>query len=179
MGDMGARLRDVEGWFTTEEAVFLEELARGQVCLEIGCYKGRSTLAMALVAEKVLCVDHFHPAYMGQGYDAEAESILPEFMANLAEWLQKIEVHEARSEDLIDHDWPELGLLFLDGGHDEELIKDVAFYHHLKVGGYIAFHDCQWHTVSAVIEHVLLPLGIWEKREDVSRETFCVFRRVA
>ena len=176
-GDMGARLRDVEGWFTTEEATFLEKLACGQVCLEIGPYKGRSTLAMAPVAKRVICIDHFHPSYMGQGYDAEAESIRPEFVANLVEWLPKITTHEAFSADLIGYDWPELGLLFLDGGHDEELIMDVAYYHHVKVGGHVAFHDAQWHTVMAVIEHVLLPLGIW-KEVAYPVDTFRAFKRI-
>jgi len=48
-----------DGHVTFEECQMLQDHARGKMCLEIGSWFGRSTIAMAETAEKVYAVDTF------------------------------------------------------------------------------------------------------------------------
>lgn len=48
-----------QGWMSDEELTELQRLAKGKTVLEVGTWKGRSAIAMAQVAERVFCVDHF------------------------------------------------------------------------------------------------------------------------
>lgn len=47
-----------DGWLNTEEADLLRRLAQDRVVLELGTWKGRSTVAMAATAKYILTVDH-------------------------------------------------------------------------------------------------------------------------
>lgn len=50
---------------------------------------------------------------------------------------------ESRSEDLLQVWNHSIDLLFVDGDHTREgVIKDIGWIKFLKVGGYVAFHDC-------------------------------------
>ena len=48
---------DIEGWFPPRECAALQKLAVGKLCVEIGSYKGRSTLCLAKVAKHVYAID--------------------------------------------------------------------------------------------------------------------------
>jgi hypothetical protein len=47
----------VDGWLTPDEGQALMNLAHGAVVLELGAYRGRSTIALASVAKRVVSVD--------------------------------------------------------------------------------------------------------------------------
>lgn len=49
----------IEGFMAPEECTELQRLACGRRVLEIGIWKGRSTIAMAATAQYILAVDHF------------------------------------------------------------------------------------------------------------------------
>ena len=51
--------QDVPGWCSDEEAAALQYFSGGREVLEIGVWKGRSTMAMAAVAYSVFSIDHF------------------------------------------------------------------------------------------------------------------------
>jgi predicted O-methyltransferase YrrM len=51
---------EVEGWLSDKEGEALQRLAAGGTVVELGSYKGRSTIAMAASAAQVVSVDHHH-----------------------------------------------------------------------------------------------------------------------
>jgi predicted O-methyltransferase YrrM len=59
----------VPGWCSEIEAKALQDAARGKHVLEIGVWKGRSTIAMAATAASILSVDHF----LGDDYAGKAD----------------------------------------------------------------------------------------------------------
>lgn len=68
----------VQGWLTPNEGAVLQTLAAGKHVLEIGSWKGRSTVAMLPAARVLWCLDHWRgDAYTGRGW------FLPEFMNNV------------------------------------------------------------------------------------------------
>jgi hypothetical protein len=58
--------QQVEGWFHATEVYKLQQLAKDKICLELGSYKGKSTVALADVANKVYSVDPFKANGGGQ-----------------------------------------------------------------------------------------------------------------
>lgn len=156
--EIDKRLQEVEGWLETHEALALAELAEGQIVLEVGSYKGRSALAMAPYAEKVICIDHFHAKDEGQGYDPDKHGTRGDFEHNLREWLHKVEIHELDSKVAVTQTWPDVGLLFIDGGHEYETIcSDLGFTRFVKLGGYAAFHDFLWPGVERALREKMGP----------------------
>lgn len=99
-----------EGWLTDEEADELARLAAGKTVLELGSYKGRSTVCFASVAKYVVSVDTHggtHPQHPGD--------TLPEYVQN---------VRHLANVALVVGDWraiaPYLGdfdLVYVDGSH--------------------------------------------------------------
>ena len=53
------RLERLGALISMEVAGVLERYARDKVVLEIGSFKGGSTVAMAPVAKKIICIDDF------------------------------------------------------------------------------------------------------------------------
>jgi hypothetical protein len=168
----------IGGWLEIKEACALALLAEGQVVLEVGSYEGRSTVAMAPYAQKIICIDHFHSAVDGQGRDDAKPGTRQKFNENTAPWKDKIEVHEMDSKDAVKDAWPEIGLLFIDGGHDYDTVKsDLGFMRFVKIGGYAAFHDMMWLDVERVLREEVEPSPNWKCIQRVG--AVCVFQRVA
>lgn len=67
-----------QGWLSDPEATELQRLAAGLTVLEIGVWKGRSTVALAAVAAHVISVDWFR----GDAFTGQANT-LPEAWQNL------------------------------------------------------------------------------------------------
>lgn len=108
---------NLQGFCSQKEVNELVRLAEGRLVLEVGVWKGRCTIPMAKVAERVVAVDHFR----GDRYTGRANT-LPEFRANL----ERFGVGERVVPVLADFVtcWPLLGLsrcglLIYDGDHDE------------------------------------------------------------
>lgn len=72
------RFPELQGYMSDVEIYELLCLAKDATVLEIGAWKGRSTLAMATVAKKVYTIDHFRgDDFAGRGH------FLPEFCRNI------------------------------------------------------------------------------------------------
>lgn len=69
---------DIDGWLTQSEGNALAALAAGKLVLELGSYKGRSTVAMAQTATHVVSID----CHKGDDSTGSADT-LAEFLANL------------------------------------------------------------------------------------------------
>lgn len=90
-----------DGWLTEVEADALAALAKGKRVLELGAYKGRSTIALATTAREVVSVDwHKGDANIdretanGAGYNT-----LPEFLENIKDY-PNITPLVSRTEDV-------------------------------------------------------------------------------
>jgi SAM-dependent methyltransferase len=148
---------DVPGWLTFPEAAKLVELARGKRVVEIGSYHGKSTVAMAQVAELVRSID-WHEGDAGSG----PGGTLPFLKATLERYgvVEKVTLHVGRTEVMA----PRLpakafDLVFIDGAHDEANVRiDIAAALRLvKPGGTIAFHDWPMPSVQGPAKEFLGP----------------------
>lgn len=138
----------VDGWLTEKEAVFLFYLAKlnylGSI-VEIGAWKGFSTIILALgsiagMGRAVFSVDpHTGSPEHGTVWT------YPEFKKNLETFNVSDIVLPmvSKSEDVPIGRLPTIGLLYIDGDHSYENVKQdfEKFYPKVSVGGYILFHD--------------------------------------
>ena len=146
-------LRDIEGWLPLPDASFLRMLARCSPAdiVEIGCYRGRSTIALALGASEaeggghlVHSVDpHQHAAGVFGGNfgpdDREAyyRNMLGSGMATRAALINL-------PSEKVGQIWDRpVGLLFVDGDHHYDAVKrDIEVWSpHVVAGGVVAFDD--------------------------------------
>ena len=175
--DLSHRLDGIGGWLTLDEAQALERMATGkELVMEIGSYMGRSAVAMAPVCDKLICIDHFHAKGNGQVY-ADDGSTFAEFNENTRHWRDKIEAHQMMSEEARKMDWPELDLLFIDGGHDfETCLGDISLTKWVKDGGLVVFHDKSFTGVKAAIEQKMTK-G-WKRLRHMESGALAVFEKV-
>lgn len=119
-----------EGWLTDVEVDELRRLARGRVVLELGAWKGRSTVVLAEVATFVVSIDHHRG--MPAEYGIEGTS--------LEDYLANVRPLENVAPVLDDFGFATLfkpqafGLVFLDGIHDFDSVT-----HDLEL---VARFDC-------------------------------------
>jgi len=182
---LSQRIAKVFGWLSLAQAEVLERLARDQVVLEVGSYFGKSTVAMAPVARKVICIDYFLVKAPRGGRvprDKTGRGIVPSkkpdtrdiFERNVKPWRHKIEVHEMNSLDAVKLDWEPVGLLFIDGGHDTAtVLSDCGFLKWVVVGGHVAFHDIEWKSVAKAVNQVLTNNPEWERVQEVPNMLIC------
>lgn len=163
----------IEGWMDKEELYWLMGLSSGStVGVEIGCYCGRSTKAMAgSIRELLVCVD---PWNMKGISDAEEK-----FRKNLWNEIETKRVHVIRgeSQSVKSQVLEALGgrpadFIFLDGDHSYDgVIRDIDTYLDVVApGGVLCGHDFyarSWPEVTrAVLERFpknyrLGPKNIW------------------
>ena len=134
--------QEVEGtWFSPEEGAALQELAKDKVCVEIGSYKGRSTVCLAEVAKHVHAVDTFRADFTGQN-QLDTFTTLDDFKKNtegypVTAWIgNSIEISKNFKPNTID-------LIFIDALHTYQSVRDdiFAWWKILKFGGIMLFHD--------------------------------------
>ena len=150
---LNVTLEGVEGWVKPEEAQLLWQFARGssEAIVEIGCYRGRSTIALAL------------GAYEAKGSDALVYSVDPHARARgvmggeFTPYDRTAYYQNLLKADLSAHaalinlpsekvalvwDTP-IGVLFIDGDHRYEAVKkDITLWSpHLVAGGIAIFDD--------------------------------------
>lgn len=162
---------EIEGWMSHEELAWLrQQAARRKVVVEVGCWHGRSTKALAESCPgQVLTVDHFQgspddkqfslaeAAANGAGNEARAA-----FERNLAAELKSRKVsllvmdsREAARE--LNCQGYRADMIFLDGAHDTPSVKaDItAWQPLLKKGGLLCGHDANDSRVKAALDELL------------------------
>ena len=155
-----AEVAPIEGQLTPREIRFLALLAAvptapGDV-LEIGSFKGKSTVVLAQAArlagtEKIVAVDPLtSPSITDPSLGGKASG-LSDFRANLARAgvTAAVEFHQTFSTELAAH-WPhqrKLRLLWIDGDHTYRGAHAdfQCFSPHLADGAIVAFHDVLRH----------------------------------
>ena len=145
-----------EGLMTRREMQFLILLAAvptasGEI-LEIGSFKGRSTILLAKSAaafsdSKVIAVDPLEGAALWQSSEPGVSSVAQEFYSNLdsAGVREAVEFHQMFSSELAVN-WPTgraLRLLWIDGDHTTRGVQSDfrLFCPYLAEGAIVAFHD--------------------------------------
>lgn len=147
---------------TPSELSWLEEQATGKsLVIEIGSWKGRSSVAMA-GAERLICIDVFvdRQQETGSGVD-----ILPDFSAAIGDDSVRVtairgDVAEPNFVDAIANRYGgEADVVFIDASHDEESVRrDIATAMRLvKAGGIVCGHDYSsaWPGVVAAVNDIL------------------------
>ncbi len=148
--DLENALSKVEGMLTPTEGRYLCQLAQSKpgkgVILEIGSFKGKSTISlalgsMAISGEKVYSVDP-HKVLAEEGYFEDTKA---EFLNNLKE--AGVESHVVPmivSSEEAAKGWDKpISLLWIDGDHRyEQVRKDFLLWEpHVIDSGLIALHD--------------------------------------
>jgi len=135
--------------------------------VEIGCFAGRSSLALALPCQatnrKFIGIDPWvdMPGIHSEGMD----SVHDEFLANMENaglvLGQDFEVYRERSEDALQHFQEQsLAMVFVDGDHEYEGAKKdlIGYPPMIKPGGILVCHDCgqgRWPGVEVAWREVL------------------------
>jgi len=139
-------IKDVPGWLSDEEGEALYELARectGKgVIVEIGSWKGKSTICLGLGARAGNGVRIF-------AVDPHADYRHGEFKENInrAGIADLVTPVKGLSQDVVGEFDEPIELLFVDGSHDEDDVRTDFDQWVPKVveGGVVAFHDTTWH----------------------------------
>lgn len=130
-----------EGWLTQDEAAELRRLAVAKTVLELGSWKGRSTVAMAETAECVWAVDTFNgDDGTGKGDTWKA------FTRNVMQYILqgKIVPSIGRFEDVLPTlSLARFGLAFVDGDHSYDQTRWLleTLTKGMQQGATIAVHD--------------------------------------
>lgn len=161
-------IRDIEGWLPKPDAAFLFKAARDLeykegVIVEIGAYKGRSTVCICLATKSYV-----------YSVDPWVDTVAPDgtlHKLNVADYLANLSKIKATSRvtplvmtsELGRKHWDRevhkpIKLLFIDGNHDYEFVKqDYELWSPLVVpGGYIIFHDysAEWPGVKKFVDEL-------------------------
>ena len=140
----------IDGWLSNEEGELLYNLAKkcskNGVIVEIGSWKGKSTIWLAKGSEAgenipVFSIDHHN----GSFDEEEKTSTFDTFMKNIENAEIKNIVNpiiKKSHEASIDFKKP-INLIFIDGGHDYQTVKQDFddWYNKLNNGGVMVFHD--------------------------------------
>lgn len=169
-------LRDLpEGWMTIPELIWLtEQASQYKQIVELGSFKGRSTVAMAKsTAGKIWAVDDWkgprNTALSVKGkwvkYNVDHSELFAEFKENIA-GLDNVE------PIISDHKSAEVpvqpDMVFVDGDHQYESVKHdiLTWKQRMAPGGLLCGHDRDWEGVKKAIEELLpgwqpQPGSIW------------------
>jgi MMP 1-O-methyltransferase len=173
-------IKDVPGWLSDEEGEALYELARDctgrGVIVEIGSWKGKSTICLGLGSRAgsgvpIFAVDP-HADYRHGEFKDNVER------AGIADLVTPV---KGLSQEVVDTCDEPIELLFVDGSHEEDDVREDFQKWVPKVvdGGVVAFHDTTWHAGvrRVVAEEIYASRGFKDVRFVIGSTT--VARKVA
>lgn len=135
--------REVQGWLSDNEAKALQIIAEDSNVIEVGCWKAKSSIAMAATAKTVLTIDHFR----GDSY-AGAAFTLPEAVENIRKYDidNKISILVQDFFAIKNPDMKDMisvsDVLYYDGDHSEESVRKLTdFVIDFDSLPILAFHD--------------------------------------
>jgi predicted O-methyltransferase YrrM len=162
-------LKEIEGFLTIKEACTLYELARkcsGRgVIIEIGSFKGRSTISLGLGSRKgknikIYAIDPHTGTRKKRKLSKNRIWTLDVFKKNISEaGLDDIILPIVKTSISASEDFKQpVELIFLDGDHDYDLVKAdfELWFPKLVNGGYIAIHDADWKGPGQVIRKFII-----------------------
>lgn len=157
-----------DGWLSAREADKLAELADGGVVLELGAWKGRSTVALASTARYVVSIDAHKPfVSFLERYD---EDSLPTYLDNVRK-LPNVGIVIAQFSFAITFDVRAFDLVFVDGLHDKTNVTNDAMLVS-RFDAVVAFHD--WGKYQ--VEEAVRRLNLYDEPDEIV-DTLAVFNR--
>lgn len=174
----------IQGWMERDELLWLSQRAsQSNTVVEIGCWKGRSTKALALSTPgKIYAIDPWEPygceedvrQFLGRGW----EGLHEDFLSNLKPEIDAGRVHVMRMRSvaaaaLFVSEGRKADFVFIDGNHSYEAVRDdiQSWLPFLREGGIMAGHDYAldlpgvMKAVDELLPHPELPCGrIWAKK---------------
>jgi predicted O-methyltransferase YrrM len=156
----------IEGWATREMLAVLSRLAQGcKTIVEIGVWRGRSTIAMARVTPgRVYAVDHWR-GDGGVGEVHDPLEVYSEFLGNVRRFDVQdrvVPLFMRSVEAAILPHWPPIDLLYLDADHSySSVLADLrAWLPHLAADGIICGDDYHLSGVHQAVDEAL-PAQAW------------------
>lgn len=142
----------IEGHLGLREGAFLfrcaSRISENGVAVEIGSFKGRSTMFIAtglkkIPGSKLFAIDTFEGSEMPDWARGDSKDIFSEFLKNTEKLKDVIVPIKGRFQDVVKNWDKEIDFLWIDGDHSYEgcytdIINWVPF---VKIGGIVAFHD--------------------------------------
>ena len=134
---MNPRTTLPDGWLSQVEIKELQRLAKDKTVLELGAWKGRSTVVIAEVASYVVSVDRHQGIPEREGVES-----LPDYLDNVL-GLENVAIVIAQFDRIVPLFDSFFTLCFIDGSHDEQSVYQDAMMamEHLDGYGTIVFHD--------------------------------------
>src|SRR5512133_3477979 len=173
-------IKDVPGWLSDEEGEALYELARAcsgtGVIVEIGSWKGKSTICLGIGSRagsgvRIFAVDP-HADYRHGEFKDNIER------AGIADLVTPV---KGLSQDVADEFQEPIELLFVDGSHEEELVREDFDKWVPKVidGGIVAFHDTTWHEGARKVQANTARDRLHARRVQATKAVFGAVTSVA
>lgn len=133
--------KNVAGWLYPNEGETLQNLAIGKRVVEIGAFKGLSTIIMARVAKVVVSIDPFDRCHVVNGRDTFPTYRENIYCHNVASKIVPCVGPSTFVCPLLRRD--SFDVAFIDGEHTYEAVRDdIACVEPLMAkGGVITFHD--------------------------------------
>jgi len=162
------------GGMTKGELEFLYDFCRNKRVLELGSMVGMSSYVIAHVAEEIHCVDAWDDGFGHLQHDQEQvetykgdwlkqdvrPNMLESFKQNCKEFLDsgKMKMTQGWTQDVA-HTFPKesFDVLFIDADHSRlGVTRDIVkYYHTIKTGDSMVFHDFGCGTWKGVTEAIL------------------------
>ena len=143
-------MKDIPGWLTPHEGVFLSKAAKslraGGAIVEIGSFQGKSTICLAQSGEKVYAIDPHKGVVSG----TKTSPTFSKFKKNISEAkVDSLVIPIVKTSQEAAKGWKKpIKFLFIDGLHDRDhALEDFFLWSaHVTPGGMIAMHDafCGW-----------------------------------
>lgn len=169
-----SRAESIQGWCSDVELRWLSETARRyDTIVEVGSWRGRSTVALALNVQNLLVtIDTFAGSkdprnghYDGghqEALEQNGDKIYSDFMRNTwdLQSIGKLKSFRCRSDSgaaLVRDLVGQVPFIFLDGAHDPDGVKnDIKAYLPLvRSGGFLSGHDWFWPELSLAVRSLL------------------------
>lgn len=145
-----------QGWLTANEAKALAKLAKGRTVLELGAFKGRSTVVLSANATYVASVDRHRgipPHHM--------DDTLPEYLSVVRDLENVAIIVAANWHAFSRYLQPgSFDLIYIDGDHDYDAVERDAVLASQLDPGWVAFHDMDFAEVDEAARTVFgVPTG--------------------
>ena len=145
-----------DGWLSPVEIKELQRLAKGKTVLELGAWKGRSTVVMAEVARYVVSVDRHKGLDVPDTHPQFGSDSLPDYL-EAARGLENVAIVVADFTAFLPLLAVVFDIVFVDGNHDADSVERdalLACQHAYFSTGIIVFHDYDLESVREGITRV-------------------------
>lgn len=161
---------EIQGWFDFNAYYDLAlerliDLGRDSTLVEVGCWKGKSTIYLAnlIKTSQSNIKQHFYAVDTWKGstehkaaVDAAGGDLFNEFMHNcqccgVSQFVYPIRKQSLEAVQLFDSD--SVDFCFLDASHEYVDIFDdiISWWDKIRHGGYLAGHDFYWGEVALAV----------------------------